>query len=59
MLARNSKPSFLVDWYPKAYRSALHGESAKIKRLLEFAVASGEAKAGQSDTLLFPAAFGR
>src|SRR6267142_2305886 len=35
----------------------VHGEGAKIKKLLEFAVASAEAKAGQPDTLLFPAAF--
>ncbi|WP_247541537.1 hypothetical protein [Bradyrhizobium sp. 168] len=39
-----------------AYRK-VYGKGAKIKKLLEFAVASAEAKAGQSDTLLFPAAF--
>ena len=39
-----------------AYRK-IHGKGAKIKKLLEFAVASAEAKAGQPDTLLFPAAF--
>jgi hypothetical protein len=36
----------------------VHGKGAKIKKLLEFAVASAEAKAGEPDTLLFPAAFG-
>lgn len=39
-----------------AYRK-VHGKGAKIKELLEFAIVSAEAKAGQSDTLLFPAAF--
>ncbi len=39
-----------------AYRK-VHGKGAKIKKLLEFAVASAEAKAGQPNTLLFPAAF--
>lgn len=39
-----------------AYRK-VHGKGARIKKLLEFAVASAEAKAGQPDTLLFPAAF--
>ncbi len=40
-----------------AYRK-VHGKSARIEKLLEFAIASAEAKAGQPDTLLFPAAFG-
>jgi len=40
-----------------AYRK-VHGTGAKIKKLLEFAVQSAEQKAGQPDTLLFPAAFG-
>jgi hypothetical protein len=39
-----------------AYRK-VHGRGAKITTLLEFAVASAEAKAGQPNTLLFPAAF--
>lgn len=39
-----------------AYRR-VHGGGAKITTLLEFAVASAEAKAGQPNTLLFPAAF--
>lgn len=39
-----------------AYRR-VHGQGAKINTLLEFAVASAEAKAGQPDTLLFPTAF--
>ena len=39
-----------------AYRQ-VHGSGAKIKTLLEFAVTSAEAKAGQPNTLLFPAAF--
>jgi hypothetical protein len=39
-----------------AYRG-VHGRGAKINALLEFAVASAEAKAGQPDTLLFPSAF--
>jgi hypothetical protein len=41
-----------------AYR-ATHGKGAKIKKLLEFAVASAEQKAGSSDTLLFPSGFGQ
>ncbi|WP_221989571.1 hypothetical protein [Rhizobium laguerreae] len=41
----------------EAYRR-VQGKGAKLKRLLEFAVQSAEAKAGQPDTLLFPAAFG-
>lgn len=40
----------------EAYRK-VHGHGAKIKVLLEFAVASGEAKAGRPDTLLLAAAF--
>ena len=39
-----------------AYRIA-HGRGAKRKELLEFAIQSAETKAGQPDTLLFPAAF--
>lgn len=39
-----------------AYRQ-VHGRGAKTTTLLEFAVASAEAKAGQPNTLLFPAAF--
>ncbi|MDA9407016.1 hypothetical protein XH80_09895 [Bradyrhizobium sp. CCBAU 45384] len=39
-----------------AYRK-VYGKGARIKKLLEFAVASAEAKAGHPDTLLFPAAF--
>lgn len=40
----------------EAYRK-VHGKSARLERLLEFAVQSAEQKAGQPDTLLFPAAF--
>jgi hypothetical protein len=40
----------------EAYRK-IHGKGAKLKKLLEFAVQSAEQKAGQPDTLLFPAAF--
>jgi hypothetical protein len=40
----------------EAYRK-IHGQSAKIKVLLAFAVSSAEAKAGRPDTLLFPTAF--
>jgi hypothetical protein len=40
----------------EAYRK-VHGQSAKTKTLLEFAVASAEAKAGGPDTLLLAAAF--
>ncbi|MBS3651947.1 hypothetical protein KEU06_25405 [Pseudaminobacter sp. 19-2017] len=39
-----------------AYHKA-HGKGARLKRLLEFATMSAEKKAGQPDTLLFPAAF--
>lgn len=39
-----------------AYRKA-HGQGAKLKTLLEFAVASAEAKAGRPDTLLLTGAF--
>ena len=42
-----------------AYRAAHGGQGAKIKELLTFATASAERKAGGSNTLLFPAAFGR
>lgn len=38
---------------------AVHGQGAKIRTLLDFAAASAEKKAGSSDTLLFPEAFGR
>ncbi|MCB1549986.1 MAG: hypothetical protein KDJ41_19465 [Hyphomicrobiaceae bacterium] len=34
-----------------------YGKGARLKRLLEFAVQSAEKKAGQPNTLLFPAAF--
>jgi hypothetical protein len=40
----------------EAYRK-IHGRGAKIKTLLEFAVASAEAKAGRPDTLLLAEAF--
>jgi hypothetical protein len=40
----------------EAYRKT-YGKGAKLKKLLEFAVQSAEQKAGQPDTLLFPAAF--
>lgn len=39
-----------------AYRK-VHGQGAKLKTLLEFAVASAEAKAGRPDTLLLTGAF--
>jgi len=39
-----------------AYRNA-HGKGARLKKLLEFSIESAEQKAGQPDTLLFPAAF--
>jgi hypothetical protein len=39
-----------------AYRAA-HGSGAKIQTLLDFAIASAEQKAGQSESLLFPIAF--
>lgn len=42
-----------------AYRAANGGQGAKLKDLLVFAEASAERKAGASDTLLFPKAFGR
>jgi hypothetical protein len=35
----------------------VHGQPAKLKTLLAFAVSSAEAKAGRPDTLLFPKAF--
>lgn len=41
----------------EAYRK-VHSKGAKLNKLLEFAVESAEQKAGQPDTLLFPAAFG-
>ena len=40
-----------------AHRAAHGGQGAKLKELLKFAVESAERKAGQPDTLLFPAAF--
>ncbi len=42
----------------EAHRTA-HGQGAKIKKLLEFAESSAKKKAGSSNTLLFPKAFGR
>lgn len=40
----------------EAYRK-VHGNGAKIKKLLEFAIASATAKTGRPDTLLLPEAF--
>jgi hypothetical protein len=42
-----------------AHKAAKDGQGAKIKKLLEFAEASAESKAGGSNTLLFPKAFSR
>jgi hypothetical protein len=42
-----------------AYRATYGGQGAKLKELLAFAEASAERKAGGSNTLLFPKAFGR
>jgi hypothetical protein len=42
-----------------AHRAAHGGQGAKLKDLLAFAETSAERKAGGSNTLLFPAAFGR
>ncbi|HLP98647.1 MAG TPA: hypothetical protein VK149_09400 [Sideroxyarcus sp.] len=42
-----------------AYRAAHAGQSAKLNSLLDFAATSAEHKAGGSNTLLFPKAFGR
>jgi hypothetical protein len=42
-----------------AYRATHGGQGAKLKDLLVFAEASAELKAGGSNTLLFPKAFGR
>jgi hypothetical protein len=42
-----------------AHRAAYGGQGAKLKDLLAFAETSAERKAGGSDTLLFPKAFGR
>lgn len=42
----------------QAAHIASQGKSAKLPRLLKFARASAERKAGGPDTLLFPAAFG-
>jgi len=41
-----------------AYKN-FHGKGGKLKELLVFAVESAERKAGQPDTLLFPAAFAK
>lgn len=42
-----------------AYRDANAGQGAKLKDLLAFAEASAERKAGGSNTLMFPTAFGQ
>lgn len=42
-----------------AYRATYGGQGARLKDLLAFAEASAERKAGGSNTLLFPKAFGR
>lgn len=42
-----------------AYRAVHGGQGTKLKDLLSFAEASAERKAGGSNTLLFPKAFGR
>lgn len=42
-----------------AYRAVHGGQGAKLKDLLAFAEVSAERKAGGSNTLLFPTAFGR
>jgi len=42
-----------------AYRATHGGEGARLKDLLAFAEAAAERKAGGSNTLLFPKAFGR
>lgn len=42
-----------------AHRASHGGQGAKLKDLLSFAEASAERKAGGSNTLLFPKAFGR
>jgi hypothetical protein len=42
-----------------AHRSVYDGQGAKLKALLDFAEASAERKAGGSNSLLFPKAFGR
>lgn len=42
-----------------AYRAKNGGQGAKLKDLLAFAEASAEQQAGGTNTLLFPAAFGR
>jgi hypothetical protein len=41
-----------------AYRE-VHGKGARIKKLLEFAIASAEERAGSPNTLLFPSGFGQ
>jgi hypothetical protein len=41
----------------EAYRTANEGKSAKLKLLLEFAMASASSKVGGSNTLMFPVAF--
>jgi hypothetical protein len=43
----------------EAYRAAHDGQGAKLKDLLTFAEASAAQRAGSSNTLLFPMAFGR
>lgn len=40
------------------FHRATHGRGARLKRLRAFAIETAERKAGGSDTLLFPAAFG-
>ena len=42
-----------------AHRAVYDGQGAKLKALLDFAEASAERKAGGSNSLLFPKAFGR
>jgi hypothetical protein len=42
-----------------AHRAVYDGQGAKLKGLLDFAEASAERKAGGSNSLLFPKAFGR
>lgn len=42
-----------------AHKATHGGQGAKLKTLLAFAQESAEQRAGRSDTLLFPAAFGR
>ena len=42
----------------EAYRIVYGGQGARLKKLLEFVEESSERKAGGSNTLLFPKAFG-